>query len=122
MGWLEKHNVPYEKYNIEYITAQDIVHLLSLSEGGISELTKSYERSTDVIKRKLKILDQMNFNEGVYYLEHNVELLQTPLIMTQHKYLVGYHAENIRQFAPRYYRISSIFLHHYKTKQEKSNK
>lgn len=34
MGWLEKHNVPYEKYNIEYITAQDIVHLLSLSEGG----------------------------------------------------------------------------------------
>ena len=56
----------------------------------------------------------MHFNEAVVYLSENAELLQTPLIVDHNKFLVGYHSENIWQFAPRYYRMSSIFLHQYK--------
>ncbi|MFK4782267.1 ArsC/Spx/MgsR family protein [Lactococcus petauri] len=113
MAWLDSHSVPYRKQKIELITTQDLLRLLILSEEGMGELTKSYERSTESVKIKLRLLEEMNFNEGLRYLKMNVELLQTPLVISQKKYLVGYHSENIRQFAPRYYRISSTFLHRY---------
>lgn len=83
MAWLDSHSVPYRKQKIEFITTQDLLRLLILSEEGMGELTKSYERSTESVKIKLRLLEEMNFNEGLRYLKMNVELLQTPLVISQ---------------------------------------
>lgn len=88
--------------------------MLRLTENGIDEIVKSTKRCTEDLHRKILQIQQMHFNEAVVYLSENVEVLQTPLIVDHNKFLVGYHSENIRQFALRYYRMSSIFLHQYK--------
>lgn len=114
INWLNEHHIPYRKCTIDCVSCEDLSYMLRLTENGIDEIVKSTKRCTEDLHRKILQIQQMHFNEAVVYLSENAELLQTPLIVDHNKFLVGYHSENIRQFAPRYYRMSSIFLHQYK--------
>ncbi len=114
INWLNAHHIPYQKYAIDCVSCRDLSYMLRLTENGVDDIVKSTKRCTEELHHKILQIQQMHFNEAVVYLSKNVDVLQTPLIVDHNKFLVGYHSENIRQFAPRYYRTRSIFQPQYK--------
>lgn len=100
-SWLKEYNVSSEFLKITGISKEEIIQLLSFSEHGFEELLK---RQSSVNKKKISYLHTMNFTEGVDYLLNNIDLLKTPIILSDNKYMIGFNEDNIRQFLPKGYR------------------
>ena len=98
LKWFDDHNIEYKKYQIERITKQKLLLLLSLTDNGIGDIVKS-ERHKKT-REKLRNLYGMNLNEAIEYLQEHPEILRTPIIISHNKVLIGYHNTEIRTFIP----------------------
>nr|WP_285006205.1 ArsC/Spx/MgsR family protein [Lactococcus formosensis] len=53
-------------------------------------------------------METSTFNTSVNYILENTNILRSPLIVDQNKLLIGYKAEDIRNFLPPKYREVEI--------------
>lgn len=107
LEWLNRYNISVQMLRIAYITRDDIIALLTLSEKGIDEIIKKGKRRTPKIDEKLRALESLSFNESIEYLLLNKNLIKTPIVMDRRKYMIGFHLDDVRQFLPREYRRRS---------------
>lgn len=109
LAWFEDLEIEVTKKKIERITRPDLVHILTLSENGFSDVLK---RSTG---RRLHIsevrnhVNQSSFEEAIDYLLKNMDVLKVPIIFDERKLLIGYNTESIRMFIPKGHRKAERF-------------
>ena len=99
--WLTEQKLDFQAKDISQIPVYEIYRLLPLTDGGMESIVKSQIKGSVETQRKLEILQNLSFNEGILYLKKHPELLQTPLVIEGEKYLVGFNNEEIRKFIPR---------------------
>ncbi|WP_285017169.1 ArsC/Spx/MgsR family protein [Lactococcus garvieae] len=108
LNWFEKYRIKIDICNINQISKSDIIDLLCLSDRGVDSIVKKSSRTNPKNRERLKSLEEMNFNECVDYLIRYPKLLQTPIVIGEKKYLVGYDINEIRQFLPNKYRRKKL--------------
>lgn len=104
MAWFKAHHIPITKKRTEKITRADIVHILSLSENGFSDILKKATGTR--IHWITQYLEVSNFEQALDCIMENKDILKVPLIFDQKKLMIGYHQERIRVFLPQDYRKS----------------
>ena len=101
---MSKHNIVVKKQKISQLYPEDLFHLLTLSEEGIQEIIKRRSTLNGEASRKLLHLEDLSFKSALQYLLENKDLIRTPIVLEKNKYMIGYQADNIRQFLPLEYR------------------
>lgn len=104
LNWFEQYEININNKIINQISKKELLHLLTLTEQGLEDIMKHPSKCSSSNKQKLDCLKDMTLSEALEYLEKNTELLQSPIIIEKDKFLVGYNAEEIRQFIPKEYR------------------
>lgn len=107
-SWFEKYNLEVEKHQISKITREDLIQLLTLSEEGLKDIVKRPEKSSSDIKKALQYMEQLRFNEALYFLLTHTNILQTPIIMKEQRHLIGFNEDEIRVFLPKDYRRHNL--------------
>lgn len=103
-SWFEKYNIDVQKYQISKINRTDLVKLLQLSEEGINDIVKRSGKSSIEVKDALKYMELLSFNYALNFIISHPYILQPPIIMDEHSYLIGYNEDEIRKFLPKEYR------------------
>lgn len=101
LAWFKNLEIEVTRKRIDHITRRDLVHILSLSENGFSDLLKRRTGSRIHISEVLKQINQSSFEEAVDYLLENMDVIKVPIIFDEKKLLIGYNMESIRMFVPR---------------------
>lgn len=107
IAWLNEYNIPYTEKNISVtpITVEEIQEILSLTDEGTEEIIS---KKAYAIK-KLKVdLDSLSMPELYEVIQGNPGILRLPILHDGKKLQVGYNDDEIRQFLPRWFRISQF--------------
>lgn len=105
LSWFRAHNIPVHTYEVNKLTKEELLRLLYLSNKGIAEVVKNPCRTNEKVSKAIKyLLDLSSFNEAIKFIITHKEVLQTPIILEEHNYLIGYNESEIRSFLPREYR------------------
>jgi Arsenate reductase and related proteins, glutaredoxin family len=103
-AWFKNRALEISIRKTKYISKEDLLHILRLSNNGFSDILKSGNKSTSKIQQKIELLKEMKFNDGLNYIMENPEVLRVPIIFDEKKLLIGYNSEEIRKFTPALYR------------------
>lgn len=106
--WFEVHDIAVRGQKIRYLTKEDLLLALELSNNGFSDLLKEPTRCNTKIKRMVDVALSLSFGEAVNYILANTEVLKVPLILDGKKLIIGYNLETIRVFIPKAYRMIEI--------------
>lgn len=106
--WFKEHDIEPLERRIEYISREDLIHALSLTENGLSDLLKWPSRSTLQMRAQLNRIQIMKFEESINFILAHPDVLRTPIIIDEHKLVVGYHSERMRIFLSREYRALQL--------------
>lgn len=104
LSWFEKYNMDVEKLQISKMTRNDLVKILQLSDEGLKDIVKCPGKSSSEVRDALKYMELLSFNEALDFLISHPYVLQTPIIIGKHNYLIGYNEDEIRKFLPKEYR------------------
>lgn len=85
---------------VEYISTSDIKQVLQFTEHGTEEIVRRQGRLTEETRGKIATLLDLSFKEGLDFLVQHPEILRTPIILDDNKYLVGFNNDDIRKFIP----------------------
>ena len=96
--WFRERHIEIQERRVDYISKNDLLHALFLSEEGFFELLKRPSRCDERVKVLLEKVYSLSFNEALQFILEHVELLKTPLIFDDHSLVIGYNAEAIRVF------------------------
>lgn len=106
--WLNDYDIDISKKNMQEISNDELVNILSSTNNGISDILRNYKKFSYYKKLKVDILKEMTFNEALDFLKKNTDIIQTPIIIEEKKILIGYNSEQIRMFLPKEYRRSFL--------------
>lgn len=95
--WFKNKGIAISAKRIQHISKEDLMHVLSMSEQGFTDILKKTGKCNSNIER-------MKFSEGVLFIQNHVELLKLPIIIGKNKLMIGYNSEEIRKFIPKNYR------------------
>lgn len=104
MEWFKKHDIECCKKRIDRICKEDLLHFLSLSENGFSDLLKNPNRTKHLYLKQMECLEKMNFNTSIDFIIKHPHLIRVPLILDGDKFSIGYNEEDIRIFLSKKYR------------------
>lgn len=104
IAWFDDYEIEIERKRIEQISRADLVHILSLSENGFSDILKSARGSGTRIHTVREKIKNLNFDQAVDCLMHHQDILKVPIIFDDHSLIVGYNSESIRTFLTKEYR------------------
>ena len=108
LSWFKNQKIQVYKKNINKITVDEIIILLSSTDGGVEELLKKPNEKNYGEKNKISDLMDMNLNKAISFLEAYPSLFRTPIIIKDNNILVGYNIEEIRKYIPQKYRRNSL--------------
>lgn len=108
-AWFSEYKIKIKKKRIELINRSDLLHILSLSENGFSDILKSSRGSGTRIHKVREIIKHSNFEEAVDCLINHQDIIKVPIIFDDQSLVVGYNNESIRTFIPKNYRKSERF-------------
>ncbi|WP_285015615.1 Spx/MgsR family RNA polymerase-binding regulatory protein [Lactococcus garvieae] len=106
--WLNDYDIDISKKNMQEISNDELVNILSSTNNGISDILRNYKKFSSYKKLKVDVLKEMTFNEALDFLKKNTDIIQTPIIIEEKKILIGYNSEQIRMFLPKEYRRSFL--------------
>lgn len=109
LSWFKAQHLDFQAKDIRQISIHEIYNLLPLTDAGIESIVKSKNKGSTATKRKLEVLENLSFKEGIIYLKQHSELFQTPLVIEGNKYLVGFNHEEIRKFIPKISRRLQLY-------------
>ncbi|WP_019299199.1 ArsC/Spx/MgsR family protein [Lactococcus garvieae] len=100
-AWFEHHNIKTLQKRIECITQKDLIHALSLTDHGFTDILKRGDLCTVELQAIIKDILTMSFNESIELILNHPEILRVPLIIDKNKLLIGHDSEKIRIFIPK---------------------
>ena len=104
INWFDEQEIKISRKNIKDISRADLINALSLSSNGFLDLLKNVNQSKTSIQFMIQKLLTLSFDEGIDFLLEYPELLKVPLILDNHKLIIGYNVDEIRTFIPKQYR------------------
>ncbi|NHI78110.1 ArsC/Spx/MgsR family protein [Lactococcus petauri] len=103
IAWFENYKIETKIININDISTEDLITALSYSSNGTRDLVRRRNKVSSKLRTKIKLLNEMSFNEGLYYIKNNTEILRTPIVLDKQKMLVGYNSDELGMFlSPKY--------------------
>lgn len=102
--WFKDHDINPIERKIEYILREDLIHALSLTENGLTDLLKCPSRSMPQMLALLSSIKIMKFEDSINFILEHPNVLRTPIIIDEKKLVVGYNSERMRIFLSRKYR------------------
>lgn len=104
LAWFNINKIEIQLIKFSRITTTDLVKLLSLTDKGFEEIIKRESKCSDAISEKIRKLNDMTFNECLHYIKKHPDILQSPIILENNKFLIGYNIDEIRKFIPKKHR------------------
>lgn len=100
--WLNNQGVEYKEISLlkEGIDLKSLIKVLSLTERGVE----------DIISKDCKGYEELSLNELLDIIIKNPHLLRRPIIFDEKRLQVGYNADDIRQFIPRFVRQIEFYI------------
>lgn len=99
-AWFKNRALEISIRKTKYISKEDLLHILRLSNNGFSDILKSGNKSTSKIQQKIELLKEMKFNDGLNYIMENPEVLRVPIIFDEKNYsldIIQRKLESLRQ-------------------------
>lgn len=106
--WFKEHGIAPLERRIDYISREDLIHALSLTENGLTDLLKCPSRSTPQLVALLNRIQIMKFEESINFILAHPVVLRMPIIIDEKKLVVGYNSERMRIFLSRKYRTVQL--------------
>lgn len=97
-SWFEENGIEIKKNNIRYISRQELILLLSMTNTGMEEIIK--HKGNNQRNAEKWLTTEIKFNEALNFLKCHTEILRTPIILDNNKYMLGFNNEEIRKFIP----------------------
>lgn len=104
LKWFKNKKIDVLQKRVEQISRKDLLHALTLSDNGISELLKQSIKASEHSQTLIQKILSLSFEESVELILKHPEVLKLPLIIGEKKINVGYNTENIRTFIPKKHR------------------
>lgn len=100
INWFKENNIAYDEKNIvrSPLDDHDIMEIFKRSENGTEDFIS--KRSKVINESKINVED-MSLKELMAFIKANPTVLKRPIMMDDHRFQVGYNAEEIRSFMPR---------------------
>lgn len=100
IAWLKEHQLSFIEKNIfsSDLHASELREILERCENGTDDIIA---KNSKIIKSNKIDLDSMKVDELIDFIKANPSILKRPIIMDEHRFLVGYNEEEIRTFIPR---------------------
>ncbi len=105
--WFKAHGLEVEKKKLDYLSRQDLMRLLALTDQGMAEILK-HKGKVQTAEISNFLHSDLSFEEALYFLSTHSDWLRSPIILSENKYMVGYNHEEIRKFLPRDYRRMEV--------------
>ena len=102
--WFKEHRIPVDERRIRFITREDLLSALRLSERGFRDLLKRSEQCDERLSALIEHTMNLSFPAAVDFTLENPDVLKVPLILDENKLVIGYNTETIRVFIPQRYR------------------
>ncbi len=104
LEWFEKKHINCSTKRIRYISRDDLLLALTLSNNGFSDILKSNGKIGFGSEKMMNEIKNMKFNDSINFILGHTEVLKTPIIIDDHKLMTGFNPEEIRKFIPQSYR------------------
>jgi regulatory protein spx len=107
--WFNEHELSFDFIYKKELTTKIMIKILSLTDAGFDSVIVFHSNATLVYKRILakKKRDYLTSGEMIQLILEYPRLLRSPIIFDDHRLLIGFNEEEIRQFLPRLRRNSS---------------
>lgn len=102
--WFREHGIHVDERRVRYITREDLLSALRLSERGFRDLLKRSEHCDERLSTLIEHTMDLTFPAAVDFTLENPDVLNVPLILDENKLVIGYNPESIRVFIPQRYR------------------
>lgn len=122
LSWFKMRGIDVHEEKMYKLSRESLLHILSLTEQGFSEILKHRAGEGTLLKNKLDAISSLSFNESVDFIVKNPEVLRSPIIFQENKLLVGYNSEEIRKFMPQKYRKVAVKASEKSKKSDKKGK
>jgi regulatory protein spx len=101
--WFNEHELPFDFIYKKELTTNIMKKILSLTDEGFDSVIVLHPNAALAYKRILaqKKRDYLTSGEMIQLLLEHPRLLRSPIIFDDHRLLVGFNEEEIRQFLPR---------------------
>src|SRR5699024_6425002 len=98
-AWLTKYGIPFVERNInkKQLTIEEIKAILSMTEAGTEVIVTMKSKSISELQLDL---DRFSLQELIELIHEYTHLRRRPIIMDEQRLLVGFQADDIRQFLP----------------------
>lgn len=104
LKWFENRHINCSPKRIRYISREDLLLALALSNNGFSDILKSNGKIGFESEKMMEEIKSMKFNDSINFILGHTEILKTPIIIDDHKLMTGFNPEEIRKFIPQSYR------------------
>ena len=108
VAWFKSRGFEICEKKIYHLSKENLLQILALTEQGFSEILKHRAGEGTALRNKLDAIQALGFNDSVAYIVKNPDVLKSPIILGDHKLLVGFNAEEIRKFMPKKYRKVAV--------------
>lgn len=108
INWFQNKGISFERCKMNQISKEDIMTMVISSSFGFGDILKKPSKNNFNDQRKIRIIENMKFNDSLKFIKVNYELIKSPIIIDQDKVMIGYNSEEIRKFLPREYRRASL--------------
>ena len=104
LEWFENKQISCSPKRIRYISRDDLLLALALSNNGFADILKSNGKIGFESEKLMKEIKNMKFNDSINFILGHTEVLKTSIIIDDHKLMTGVNPEEIRKFIPQSYR------------------
>lgn len=97
--FFDAYNIPVMQINIgSKFSREDIKSILVKNPDEIGSILALKSKN---VKEIIKKFDELRLSELIDLIWKDPMLVKTPIIFDEHRFLAGYHSEDIRAFLPR---------------------
>jgi len=105
LEFFERKNIEVQKIQNQSMTEEELIHILSLSDEGFKSITK---RVHDERIKKILNAEDASTKYMIHFLLSNKQLIKSPIIVDEHRLLIGYNLDEMRQFIPKKQRMIQL--------------
>jgi len=105
LEFFERKKIEVQKIQNQSMTEEELIHILSLSDEGFKSITK---RVHDERIKKILNAEDASTKYMIHFLLSNKQLIKSPIIVDEHRLLIGYNLDEMRQFIPKKQRMIQL--------------
>lgn len=107
--WMKDHGVEFTEQRLdqEPLTFTQLKGILLLTDDGTDDIISTRSLTYQALVKKGVKIDDMTITELRDLIEQNPRMLRYPIIVDQHKLMVGFDEDRVKVFLPRMQRMAT---------------